>query len=146
MALYLFGPEPGRILSVSDATESNCNARDKDRKFFAHKHVTILFGEDLANDIKGASVTACDFRLRADGGWQEIEAAIAAAPKARPDAAKAGHDRYWCQACAAYGDEACPTVGHRSERMVLRGKSWGQRRPRQVFERKSDGSLAKVAP
>lgn len=84
MSIYFAGPEPGRVISAHDATAKNCHARDKDRKFFAHKHVVIRFGEDLANDIKGDTHTICDFQLSADGGWQEIEATVNAAPVTKP--------------------------------------------------------------
>lgn len=92
MSIYFFGPEPGRVISVHDSDMDDCTVRDRARRLIPHKHVVLVFGEDPANEIAGQMHTACDFQLKADGGWSEICDTVEAAPptkgkgrtKARP--------------------------------------------------------------
>lgn len=32
--------------------------------------------------------------------------------------------KFWCRSCAAYGDSACPSVGHISEELRLVAGKW----------------------
>lgn len=80
MSIYFFGPEPGRVVSVHDSDMDDCTVRDRNRILIPHKHVVLVFGEDLANEIAGSQHTACDFQLKADHGWDEICTAIESAP------------------------------------------------------------------
>lgn len=56
----------------------------------------------------------------------------------------ADKSKFWCQSCAAYGEEACRTTTHRSEQMKLVDRHWESYSPSRVFERKPDGSLQRV--
>jgi hypothetical protein len=51
-------------------------------------------------------------------------------------------ERYWCQSCAAYGDEACVINGHRSEQLQLVGNNWRPYEPKKIVER--EGALLKI--
>jgi hypothetical protein len=76
MSIYFFGPEKGRIVSKTRATRATCMSRTRGDGFADHYHVTLMFDHDQV-----PCGDACEFRLKADGGWQEIESAIEGAPE-----------------------------------------------------------------